>query len=98
MAGSTTCPFCGQWNPDGARRCCFCTNRLDADEDGTVSGRPAYEREPVAMLPGIPSGSRPAAGPRRVKAGGFSIQLTMDQWIGVGIALLILIVVLSSRC
>ncbi len=94
------CPFCSQWNPPGQRRCSFCNNALDAQEDRTVAGTPAYANKPSSSLPVVPSGSR--RGRRRnsgkVRVGGFSIQLSQDQWIGVGISLLVLIVMLSSRC
>ena len=40
----------------------------------------------------------PSSTPRKVRAGGITLELTSGQWIGVGVFLLFLITTLSSRC
>ena len=94
-AEATTCPFCAQWNPAGNPRCSFCGNPLDAADDVTVAGRPAYEQKLSGPLPDVTNSPRPA---RSIRAGRVTIHLSQDQWIGVGVMLLIVIVLLSSRC
>lgn len=44
------CRFCSQWNSEGAGRCCFCGNQLDAAEDVTASGTPDYLRNTGQQL------------------------------------------------
>ncbi len=48
------CPFCSQWNPEKAARCCFCRNRLDATEDATRADPPPAAAHGV----GRPSGRK----------------------------------------
>ena len=92
------CPFCSQWNPPDYRRCCFCGNLADAEQDGTVAARPAYEGKPLPTTLSTPQVQRPRSAPRKVRAGRVTLELTSGQWIGVGVFLLFLITTLSSRC
>jgi hypothetical protein len=46
------CRFCDQWNPDGAARCVFCNNSVDAKEDLSASD-PGSRTLPPLTVPKI---------------------------------------------
>ncbi|MCA9668227.1 MAG: hypothetical protein KC503_21690 [Myxococcales bacterium] len=70
------CPFCGQWNPPvGAalRRCRFCDNRFDAEQDQTVAtaAPPQMSRPSIPIAKAIPvPGSAAAQSTRAARASG----------------------------
>ena len=90
------CPFCSQWNIERDRRCCFCDNPLDSSEDATVNAQPKYAMRAAKIPQALPSSyDLPrAAAPRP----SLKISLTPDQAIGAGVALLVIIVIVLSRC
>ena len=97
------CRFCSQWNPEDERRCCFCHNPLDAPEDTTATGRPAYERKATAkMIPAVQSkyfpGQPRAPGPVEVKVRGVKLKVSSEVAAGIGAGLLILIMLIASQC
>jgi hypothetical protein len=78
------CRFCKQWNPDGAKRCCFCQNDLEATEDATA----AHPR-------GAP---RPSASFSSVSTSKSSLESVPLWQIGAGMATAIALVVLLKTC
>lgn len=96
------CRHCSQWNADGEQRCCFCGNRLDAEEDTTRSGTPGYLRPPtgtldvVKPLPGLLDDLPPERGLEPLLAGK---EVKLPAWsVAAGVVVLAVIVGLLWRC
>ena len=93
------CRYCGQWNPDEAMRCSFCTNAKDALEDSTAEVRRSQAHAEI-----VPE--RPKDGPLpSVRAQGepeFSraLRLADHIWAIVGgiISVLVGLLYLLGRC
>ncbi len=94
------CPFCTQWNQDGERRCVFCNNLLQDDQDRTSHGRPAYEDAANTQLPDALRLAPPPPPPGDVKLPGLPVKFKLgpDQMIGVGVGILVVIILLASHC
>ncbi len=90
------CPFCSQWNPERDVRCCFCENRMDNEEDATVKALPKYAARAVAIPKALPSSYDLPAAPRQRPH--VKLQLTENQAIAFGAGVLILILIIFSRC
>lgn len=90
------CPYCSQWNTERNRRCCFCDNPPDSSEDVTVNAKPKYAMRAATIQQALPSSyDLPRAAKPRPQ---LKISLTPDQAIGAGVGLLVIIILVLSRC
>ncbi len=91
------CPYCSQWNPDRDLRCCFCDNKVDSGEDATVKAQPKYAARAITIQKALPSSYDLPAATRRQRSH-VKLQLTENQAIAFGASILIVILIIFSRC
>lgn len=67
------CKFCRQWNIEDSRRCIFCQNEFQADEDKTSGGHRYMSEDQLAALPEVKRSMFDYQTSRRAKVGPLTI-------------------------